>query len=158
MKTLLLFGAALLVCVAICFHASPASGQVDGAERFRGRYIGIALPVGNLCTTERLMVAVDVQSDGKMTGQVLDFSGQQKAYVDGSIIPSGTFLFETGTNMSVLPPPPCFPFCLVNDPGSGWLVRGASSSRAGTMRGSLDARTRGGCRYTFTLYRRMRNN
>jgi len=145
----------LILTLLVCTHATLA--QSEGTGRFRGHYVGVALPVGNVCTTERLVMSVNVEQDGKIIGQIVNFDGEQKAYVDHFVTPSGSFTFNTGTNMSVLPPPPCFPFC-ANEPGAGWIMRGVANAKSGTIKGSVDARPKDGCKYTFTLYRRHKNN
>lgn len=139
-----------------CLAAVTCKAQEVGTARFRGDYAGVLLPVGNTCTTERLLVDVFVYDNGEMRGEIFDYDGDRRASIEHRLDSSGGFLFNTGTNM--LPPfPSCFPFC-DPEPGRDWLMRGKANAKAGTIKGSVDARYQGGCKYSFTLYRRFKNN
>jgi hypothetical protein len=151
MKTLVFM--AMLACAA-------ASAQFPDTStgRFRGDYFGLLLPVANGCSTERWVMNVTVDEFGEMRGQILNWDGEQKAYIDHRLSGDGNFSFNTGTNFSEIPFPPCFPYCEDQDPGAGWDMRGKANAKAGTLKGFIDARTKGGCKYTFTVWRRFRNN
>lgn len=135
----------LFAVVLLCVSSALAD---EGTGRFRGDYVGLLLPIGNVCTTERWIMAAHVEPDGHLTGKILSFDDQHKAELDCWLPASGGFAFNSGTNI----------FHPTEEAGNGWLIRGGLNLKAGTMRGILDARARGGCKYSFVLYRRFRNN
>ena len=128
--------------------ALNASAQVPDTTttRFRGEYFGIVLPAGTACTTERLLLSVDVDAAGEMHGEIVNWQGVRQASIAHRLDWRGKFSFNTGTNLPVV------------DAGWGGAVTARGRARPGTLRGTIDGRTRGACRYTFTVWRRMKNN
>lgn len=105
---------------------------------FRGDYLGVVMPSGS-CSNERWTANFIIQADGYFHGNFSNWDGIETNHVSGYITARGRFLEETdGTN------------------SPGWTVKGIVGKASGKLSGTLDGRYDGGCRYTFTLYRRFK--
>lgn len=140
---------------AFLLTAAGLVAQGFSPGRYRGDYVGVAVPVG-VCSTERWIMLFAVDELGEASGRITDWNGDHvSAFVGRSI--DGKFSIRTGTNTFLPPYPDCFPFC-PEEPGSGWAINSKVNPKAGTMKGTIDATSKGGCKYTFTLWRRLKNN
>jgi hypothetical protein len=138
-----------LILLSLLASALVSSAQFDSAQ-YRGDYFGVLVPVGNDCSNERLVIGMTVAADGSLSGYVDDWEANERNTITGQVLYRGRLSVTTGS----LPGDPGWnPF----DSRHDWRIVGLASSKAGTIRGSVDARAAGGCRYTFTVFRRFKS-
>ena len=121
------------IILALLITIATASAQWIGeSAAHRGNYFGILVPAGR-CANERLGVDITVSSDGTLEGEVRNWDNA-KIFDFSQSWP----FFSKGKFTSDIT-------------GLGDRVSGRASS--GAIRGSA---VLGGCRYTFTAYRRFK--
>ena len=131
----------LFALVALLLSTSPAFAQaLPASTKFVGSYIGILVPSSVTCSTERLVLVIDVYDDYSLTVRVSDFFGSDLwlEFVEAPLFAKASF------KSTVVPK-------FVSS------IRGAFTT-TGTVSGTMDWRPDAGCVYTFKAFRQFRFN
>lgn len=133
------------ILFALLCSVVVASAQF--AAPFRGEYLGVLVPASN-CSNERLTVTVTVDASGSLAATIYDFDANPVTVFYGTMASNGRAVMVTGD--------PLAPDYDGSAPTNAWLVKLTAGAKSGKISGSVDARAKAGCRYTFTALRRFK--
>ena len=132
-----------ILTLSLLFTLTALSQAIPSSTQFRGEYYGVAVPVGNACTTERLQVRIYVYDDFTMNFYVHNWDETLIFYWD--LDDYNPLLFKNAAFRSAPAPLKS-------------RMRGTFSAATGSVSGVIDFRDVGDCLWTFKAYRQFRYN